>query len=53
MTHRAIGTVTTNGFEICGNCHEYLSTDNPGEWTASGGCALRALLTRYLEYTTR
>ena len=48
MTHRAIGTVTTNGFEICGHCRHYLSTDNPGEWNGEVwvcvACLVAALL---------
>ena len=48
MTHRTIGTVTTNGFEMCGHCREYLSADNPGEWDGSRwvcvACLVAALL---------
>ena len=48
MIRHNIGAVTTNGFEICGHCHEYLSADNPGEWTGTQwvcvACLVAALL---------
>ena len=48
MTRRATGTVTTDGYEICGHCRKYLSADSPGEWTGTQwvcvACLVAALL---------
>ena len=48
MIRHNIGTVTTDGFEVCGHCRQYLSTDNPGEWTGTQwvcvACLVAALL---------
>ena len=48
MIRHNIGAVTTDGFEVCGHCHEYLSADNPDEWTGTQwvcvACLVAALL---------
>ena len=48
MIRHNIGAVTTDGFEVCGHCRQYLSADNPGEWDGSRwvcvACLVAALL---------